>query len=137
MSRRIDPNRPFTEEEKAYLRTRAHGAALIEINERQFAQFSDGQRKALRDQAEADEEFERQEEAMYESEDDDDDGYHVDDVAQVQDLTLAEIRQRLAKEGLPSTVSKEDKFIPGTDETLTDKQVLAYRLLDFLDAKRG
>lgn len=134
MSRRINLQRPLTEEEKEYLLTRANGADLIKINERQFEGLEEKQKVEARETAARDEQFEAR---HNEDDDDDEDGYHPDDMAQVVDLTVAEMRQRLSKEGLPTTVSSKEQVIEGSDRKLTEKEVLAYRLLDHLDSKRN
>lgn len=139
MSRRIDDSRPYTDEEKEYLLTRSGGEAKIAINERRFAHLSDEQKKALTgrvdadnasDQAEEDE-FNRQQEA------DEEEGYHPDDVEKVAPMKTAELREALEAEGLSSKVSAADKKDEGSDEDLTEKEVLAYRLLNRLDEKRN
>lgn len=131
MSRRIDPYRPFTEEEKQHLRTRAAGDDLIQANERRFGDLSDEDKEKLRQQAEKDEKSEEPEPDVEEE-----DEYHPDDIAQVEDLTVKDLRLRLDKEGLRTTVTSQDQAIPGSGDSLTEKQVLAYRLLDFLDDRR-
>ena len=139
MSRFIDPNRPYTDEEKEWLLSRADGEFLIRENDRRFAHLSEKDKKAATKQAEADaqgeaeiqkaiEEQQRQEEA---------DSYHPDDVAAVQPLTIAQLRQALEKYGQRTNVKEEDKKNPDDpDDAFTEKEVLAYRLLDFLDERR-
>lgn len=136
MSRRINLQRPLTEEEKAHLLTRANGADLITINERQFEGWEEKQKEEARKTAERDAEAERLEREANEQDDDDEDGYHPDDIAQVAELTTAELRQLLSKKGLKSTVSEKDQVIEGSDARLTEKEVLAYRVLDHLDDQR-
>lgn len=139
MSRRIDLQRPLTEEEKQHLLTRANGRQLIQINERQFAGLSAKQKDEVRATAARDEEqLRKEEEARRKAEDaqDDEDSYHPEDIAQVAELTVAELRQRLSKAGLRNTVTAKDQEIEGTDDHLTEKEVLAYRVLDYLDEQR-
>lgn len=137
MSRFIDPNRPYTDEEKEYLLTRANGEDLIIVNERRFADVTDEDREAFRERAARDDHNERQEqEARQAHTGDDPDDYHPDDIATVQDMTIQDIRLALEKRKIDQEVTEEDMVIPDTDETLTEKQVLAYRLLDSLDEAR-
>lgn len=137
MSRRINLNAPLSEADKQYLLTRANGRHLIEINERQFAGFDEKQKEKARVTAQRDEEEEAREAALYAEDDsDDEDGYHPEDIAQVADLTTAQLRQLLSKLGLRTTVSAKEQKIEGSDDTLSEKEVLAYRVLDHLDEKR-
>ena len=135
MSRQVDPNRPYTDEEKEYLLTRSTGESLILINERRFAGVDEDRAEEIRRRAEADAALERREAAV-QTQDDDPDGYHPEDLAQVVDLTIQEIRLRLEKLGLSSDVSEEDLLVGEGEEPLDDKAVLGYRLLDHLDQVR-
>ena len=130
MSRNIDFSRPLTEEEKDYLRTRAFGEEKIALNARQFDHLSEEEQVFRRKRAEKDAEFE--------SPDDDDDSedgdeYDPEDIAQVEGLTIGQIRERLAKEGLSDEVTDQDR---AQDPEIEDKGILAFRLLDHLDALR-
>lgn len=138
MSRQIDPNRPYTDEEKEYLLTRSTGESLIQINNRRFSGITEDRAAELHQRAAADAELERREAAeMAEPADNDPDAYHFEDLDLVSSLTIQEIRLRLEKESLSSDVSDEDKepFEAG-DDPLDEKQVLGYRLLDHLDKVR-
>lgn len=135
MSRQVDPNRPYTDEEKEYLLTRSTGESLILINERRFAGVDEDRAEEIRRRAEADAALERREAAV-QTQDDDPDGYHQDDLAQVVDLTIQEIRLRLEKLGLSSDVSEEDLRVEDGEDPLDEKAVLGYRLLDHLDQVR-
>ena len=135
MSRQVDPNRPYTDEEKEYLLTRSTGESLILINERRFAGVVEDRAEEIRRRAEADAALERREAAV-QTQDDDPDGYHQDDLAQVVDLTIQEIRLRLEKLGLSSDVSEEDLRVEDGEDPLDEKAVLGYRLLDHLDQVR-
>lgn len=140
MSRQIDHTRPYTDEEKAYLLTRANGEDLIKINDRRFAGVDDSQREALRLQAERDDandDAERR--AALQEYEDDPDAYHPDDIETVENMTTKQIREVLAKVGLRSAVSDAEQVLKdddGNETKLTEKQVLAYRLLDYYDAAR-
>lgn len=138
MSQRIDHDRPYTEEDKQYLLTRANGRTLIQINERRFGHLEEDEAEARRKQAEKDAEIEAAEaEARRKAQDaDDEDAYHPDDLNLVEQLTIAQMRDKLEKLGLPRTVSEADQN-PGEGTHFTEKQVLAYRLLDHLDAQRN
>lgn len=146
MSVRVDDTRPYTEEEKEYLLTRASGEDLIKINDRKFAHLSKKEKAELQKQAQKDEEGEAkiQAELQRQQEEAESDSYHPDDIAQVNGLTIKDLRQRLEKEGLRTTVTAEDKDPSDPDDPdgdddqdpFTEKEVLAYRLLNFLDERR-
>lgn len=139
MSVRADSTRPYTDEEKEQLLTRPSGEALIAINERQFAHLSKKEKAALVGRALEDDEKDAHIKAVLEEQDQEDEAesYHPDDVAQVQALTIKELRQRLDKEGQRTTVTAEDKESDDDDgDPFTEKEVLSYRLLNHLDEKR-
>ena len=137
MSRRIDPDRPYTDEEKAYLLTRANGASLIAVNERRFAHLSKTEQAELTKQAQEDAEKELmiEQQIQKELEEEESDSYHPDDIAVVEPLTIAQLRAKLEEEGLRTTVTKKDT--EAEDDPMTEKEVLAYRLLNRLDEKRN
>lgn len=138
MSRYVDPNRPYTEEEREYLLTRPSGESLIAVNDRRFAGIDEDRAKALHERAAADSALEKQEEEeSSEPAHDDPDAYHPEDLDFVSSLTIQDMRLRLEKEKISSDVSDEDKepFEDG-GEPLDEKQVLGYRLLDHLDKIR-
>ncbi|QNJ55325.1 hypothetical protein SEA_LITTLEFELLA_14 [Gordonia phage LittleFella] len=139
MSRFIDPNRPYTDEEKEWLLTRAEGEFLILENDRRFAHLSKKDKAEATEQAEKDAQGEAtiqkaiQEQLKAEEED----SYHPDDVAAVQPLTIAQLRQALEKHGQRTNVTEADKKDPeDPDDPFTEKEVLAYRLLNYLDEQR-
>lgn len=137
MSRFIDPDRPYTEEEKQYLLSRSSGPALIAVNERKFAHLDEERRKALTNRVDEDAEKERQieEEIDRQMAEEEEDSYHQDDIDAVAPLNIAQLRAKLEAEGLSSKVSEKDK--KGEGDPLTEKEVLAYRLLNRLDEKRA
>ena len=136
MSRRVDHDRPYTEEEKAYLLTRSNGAALIKVNERKFAHLSPESREALilRHQEDDEKEAKIQEAFLQEMEEDEADSYHPDDVEKVSAMKIADLRKALEEEGLSPKVSEKDK---DPQNPMTEKEVLTYRLLNRLDDKRN
>lgn len=139
MSRVVDDTRPYTDEEKEWLLTRANGAELIKVNERRFSHLSSKQKEALSNRVLEDEKKEQeiQSEIQKQIKEEEENSYHPEDVAAVQPLTIAQLRERLEKEGLKSSVSEKDKKDPDDpDDPFTEKEVLAYRLLDHLDKKR-
>lgn len=119
MSRRIDTSVPLTEEEKEYLLTRSGGEAAIQIDERKFGHLSKAEKKRLRSGQEPEQNSESE------------DGYHPDDVARVEGLTLAQLRAALKKNDISFAVSEEE-----IKEIGTEKEVLAVRLLNLLDDRR-
>lgn len=139
MSRVVDDSRPYTEEEKAYLLTISGGEDRIALNDRRFADYSKKERENLRDRSIEDEKKEAEIQKRLEEEQKkaEEDSYHPDDVAAVDPLTIAELRKRLEDEGLNAKVTKKDLGEQGEDgDPLTEKSVLAYRLLNHLDEKR-
>lgn len=139
MSRHVDDTRPYTDEEKEYLRTRANGESLITINDRRFAHLSEQEKAVLTGRALGDDAKEAKIEAELARQEAEAEAnaYHPDDVAQVQNLTIKQLRERLETEGQRTTVTSEDKDPDDDDEDpFTEKEVLAYRLLNFLDRKR-
>ena len=138
MSRRIDPDRPYTEADRKWLRTRANGEFLIAVNERKFAHLNDEEKTALTGRADEDAKKEQEiEDAIdRQMQDEEDDSYHPDDVEKVSSMKIAELRAALEEEGLSPEVSSKDKKGDGTADPLTEKEVLFYRLLNRLDDKR-
>ena len=139
MSKVIDDSRPYTDEEKEWLLTRADGEELIKINDRRFSHPSDAQKKKLSERVLSDAQKEAQIQAAIaeQQKQDEEDSYHEDDIAAVQPLTIAQLRERLEKEGVRATVTEKDKLDPNDpSDPFTEKEVLAYRLLNHLDKKR-
>lgn len=132
MSRRIDTSRPFTEEEREWLLTRAYGKEKIAQNDAVFGDLSEAKKKRLQERAADDDEKEAA--LNPPPPEDDEDEYHPEDLARVEQLTIKDLRLALAKAGLRDTVTKADVTVEGG--TLTEKQVLGYRLLDHLDEVR-
>ncbi len=130
MSRRIDIYAaPLTEEEKEHLLTRSGGEALIAVNNRIFGELSKVEKKAAR--ATAAEIKALEEEVVG------DDEYHPADIKKVESLSIAQMRAALKKAGLAQDVTQEDKDELGENgEEVTDKEVLAIRLLNYLDEIR-
>lgn len=133
MGRSVDGSRPYTEEEKQWLRTRSGGEALIKINERRFAHLSDEKRDALQarviEAAKKEAEIQRQLEEQAKA--DAEDSYHPEDVARIEHMTIADLQEFLENEGQNPKVSNSDKV-----DGLTEKDVLVYRALNFLDDRR-
>lgn len=123
MSVAIDPNRPYSDEEKDWLLTRSHGADAIRINDRQFGHLSDEEKAELRGEHLVDVLTDEEEELHREAEEKqaEEDGFHPDDEALVAPLKLPGLKAQLKKLGL---------------ETHGDKDDLQLRLLEHLDAQR-
>lgn len=121
MSRVIDDNRPFTEEEKAYIRNLGVGLGRIDVNDRRFGHLSEDEKRKLRGEAEADDKEElaaqkRQQEAAEED-------WHEEDLQMVAPLTVPQLKENLTKfeVAFDSKASKEE---------------LQLALLEFYDARR-
>ncbi len=139
MSRRIEESHPFSKEDREYLLSRAGGLEKIDENDRRFAHLNEEQKESLSQRGKDDEakEAEIRERLEKQAEKDEEESYHPDDVAEVNGLTISKLRQRLEAEGLRSTVTAEDKRDPDDPEdALTEKEVLTYRLLNYLDDRR-
>lgn len=131
MSRRIDESRPYTDEEKAYLLARSGGASKVRINEKYFAHLAEEDKKREQElSAKDEEEFQ----ADIKAQEPDVDDYHDEDLHEVESLNTRELRLRLKKEGLKAEVSARELH---EADGLTERQILAYRLLDLLDERRN
>lgn len=136
MGRQIDETRPFTEDEKDWLRTRGTaGEMLIQVNERKFKDLSQADVEAAIEQSEAEkaEEATRLAEARAAQQAAEEDSFHPEDIAEVEGLTTAQLRERLSKENKRNSVTEKDKE---KFPEMSDQEILAYRLLDYLDSKR-
>lgn len=102
MGKRIDLSRPITDEERAYLLSRAREDEVV-ANDRQFGGKSDAEkRKATSAADEA-----AEEEASYEVEEEED-FFDPDLVDQVAPLSVRELQQRLEKLGLKPKGKKDE-----------------------------
>lgn len=121
MSKYIDDNRPFTEEEKDWIRTRGVGLDRIVVNDRRFGHLSDEEKAALRGEAEADDAEEQA--AQRRAAEADEDSFHPEDIEVVAPLTVAQLKERIkAEDATPESNKKEE---------------LQLQLLEILDAKRN
>lgn len=125
MSRQIDLTRPPTEEEIKYLSTRAGGNDLLKVAERKFGDLSEEEAEELRGQSDVDDadEADRRAEAERLAQEEEDDSFDEEDVAQVAPLTVKELKERLTKVGVKFT--KDD-----------NKEELQVLLLEYLEAER-
>lgn len=105
---KIDHNRPYTQEEKDWLLTRAGGRAQVDVNERQFSDLSDSERSAFQAQAQSDSDEEAARRAQLMELENDDDNFDPEDVAKVAPLSTAELRAWLAKKEMDQDGNKED-----------------------------
>lgn len=121
---RIDTTRPFTDEEREYLRAAkgSVGDSMIEANERAFGTLAESEAVALQDQAAADDEAQAKvDEAVRAAGEPSEDDFNDEDMAEVAPLTITQLRARLKKENQDSTGNREE---------------LQLRLLEYLDDVR-
>lgn len=102
MGKRIDLSRPITDEERAYLLSRAREDEVV-ANDRQFKNHSDAAKRKASDDAEK----ATAEEEEYDVEEDED-LYDPELVAQVAPLSVRELQQRLEKLGIKPKGKKEE-----------------------------
>ena len=136
MSRRINFGAPLSEDDKEYLLSRSGGEELIAMNDRQFGHLTKTEQKKVRGEAmKAEREDDLPPEPGVIIEDDD---YHPDDIKKVEQLTEAQVRAALKKAGLSVEVTKEDQddLKEDDEDVVIPKEVLAVRLLNYLDAAR-
>ena len=136
MSRRINFGAPLSEDDKEYLLSRSGGEELIAMNDRQFGHLTKTEQKKVRGEAmKAEREDDLPPEPGVIIEDDD---YHPDDIKKVEQLTEAQVRAALKKAGLSVEVTKEDQddLKEDDEDVVIPKEVLAGRLLNYLDAAR-
>lgn len=124
MSTFIDPYRPYSEEDKEWLRTRAGAEALIDANDRQFGYLSEEEKAEVRAQVETDDKDDQEAlaAAIAAQAAEDEDAFDEEDLAIVAPLSTVELRARLKKAGQNSEGSKDE---------------LQIRLLEFLEDQRG
>lgn len=105
MSKFVDLSRPITDEERAYLQSRAREDDII-ANDRQFGHLKDAEKRKLRQGAEEDD----REEAEFQAQFDYDEGDEFDPelVAQVAPLTVKELKARITKLGEKPQGHRED-----------------------------
>lgn len=105
MSKFVDLSRPITDEERAYLQSRAREDDIV-ANDRQFGRLKDAEKRKLRQGAEDDD----REEAEFQAQFDYDEGDEFDPelVAQVAPLTVKDLKARIAKLGEKPQGNRED-----------------------------
>ncbi|UJQ86344.1 ssDNA binding protein [Gordonia phage Wojtek] len=109
MSRFIDDNKPFTEEDIEYLQTRPDGEYRISLNQARFGDLSDEEKSEVASQKDADDEHDAQEAAEYEQAIADSELEFDDDViAKVEPLSYNELRQAAKKHDLDAGGTKEE-----------------------------
>lgn len=109
MSRYIDDNKPFTEEEIEYLRTRPDGEFRISLNEARFGELSDDEKAEVSDQKDSDDQHDADEDAEFEQAQADAELEFDDDViAKVEPLSYNELRQAAKKHDLDASGTKEE-----------------------------
>ncbi|UVF61539.1 DNA binding protein [Gordonia phage Genamy16] len=109
MSRFIDDNKPFTEEDIEYLKTRPDGEYRISLNQARFGDLSDEEKSEVASQKDADDEYDAQEAAEYEQAIADSELEFDDDViAKVEPLSYNELRQAAKKHDLDAGGTKEE-----------------------------
>ncbi|QXO13672.1 hypothetical protein SEA_DUMPTRUCK_15 [Gordonia phage DumpTruck] len=109
MSRYIDDNKPYTEEEIEYLRTRPDGEFRIQLNEARFGELSDDEKAEVSDQKDSDDQHDADEDAEFEQAQADAELEFDDDViAKVEPLSYNELRQAAKKHDLDASGTKEE-----------------------------
>ena len=109
MSRYIDDNKPFTEEEIEYLRTRPDGEFRISLNEARFGDLSDDEKVEVSDQKDSDDQHDADEDAEFEQAQADAELEFDDDgIAKVAPLSYNELRQAAKKHDLDASGTKEE-----------------------------
>lgn len=105
MSKFVDLSRPITDEERAYLQSRAREDDIV-ANDRQFGNLKDAEKRKLRQGAEEDD----REEAAFQAQFDYDEGDEFDPelVAQVAPLTVKDLKARITKLGEKPQGNRED-----------------------------
>lgn len=105
MSKFVDLSRPITDEERAYLQSRAREDDIV-ANDRQFGNLKDAEKRKLRQGAEEDD----REEAEFQAQFDYDEGDEFDPelVAQVAPLTVKDLKARITKLGEKPQGNRED-----------------------------
>lgn len=105
MSKFVDLSRPITDEERAYLQSRAREDDIV-ANDRQFGRLKDAEKRKLRQGAEDDD----REEAEFQAQFDYDEGDEFDPelVAQVAPLTVKDLKARITKLGEKPQGNRED-----------------------------
>ena len=105
MSKFVDLSRPITDEERAYLQSRAREDDIV-ANDRQFGNLKDAEKRKLRQGAEEDD----REEAEFQAQFDFDEGDEFDPelVAQVAPLTVKDLKARITKLGEKPQGNRED-----------------------------
>jgi hypothetical protein len=120
MSRNFDQNRPFTEEEKEWLRSRSHGASEIRINDARFGHLSEDEKEELRKEFDADAEADAEEEARRRQEEEEE--FDEEDLDYVSQLKTTEVKAKIREAGFEPEGTKANE--------------LKFQLLEILDAKR-
>ena len=129
MSRAIDHDAPFSEEDKEYLRTRPGGEASIAINERKFGHLDDEGKQAAAEQKQADDQKDAEIDAQIEQEIKDSELPWDDDIAaKVAEQSIASLRQY---------VDKHKIDVPKTDDSDAELQALQNAVADHLQAARN
>lgn len=128
MSRYIDHDKPMSEEDKAYLRTRSGGEYLIEINERRFGHLSDAERDEVTKQVDDDDQFDADEESAHQEELDALPDFDEDVIEKVAPLSFNQLRQKATKLGLGGD---------GTKDELQDKLLNYYQDLKETPAEKA
>lgn len=105
MSKFVDLSRPITDEERAYLQSRARGDDIV-ANDRQFGHLKDAEKRKLRQGAEEDDREEAEFQAQFDY--DEEEGFDPELVAQVAPLTVKELKARITKLGEKPQGNRED-----------------------------
>lgn len=105
MSKQVDLTRPITDGEREYLKLRAREDEII-ANDRQFGHLKDAEKRKLRQGAEQDDLEEEEYQSQFDQ--DEDDAFDPELVAQVAPLTVKELKARITKLGDKPQGNRED-----------------------------
>ena len=126
MGRRIDLSRPLSDEDKAYLRSRARGYQ-VDLNEKLFAHLGEDGRQALREEMEAGDAEEERANAELIAQLEEEGEFDEDLILQVSRYDVNLLRQKLKDLG------EEDSLQPGQSKREL-QELLLNRLQDDRDA---
>ena len=108
MSRFIDHDKPYSQEDIDYLNTRSGGDYLIEVNQRKFGSLSEEDRLAVVDQVDSDDNHDDEQDAILQGELDALPDFDEDVIEKVAPLSFNELRQQATKLKLGGDGTKDE-----------------------------